>query len=220
MISRIGFGVRVLSPIRFSPYRTRTNTLKRYCRNEISQEELLRLVGGNQDLLDKLLVDEPPGPTRTQINPDHVPIKPGFLQPLPPKGSRNAKLHRKTDVLGRAKNKVPKEQYQWTRWDDDLTTEDDFAPIPWNYERPGIRPKEPFIYFPSKRELFCEKRSFHWTRQKSEFTPFLVLNVNFSFLDGVGEIFPDKEIQVEVTITNDPIAAEEWAQVRVLEVFE
>lgn len=52
-------------------------------------------------------------------------------------------------------------------------------------------------------------------------TPFSILSsIIFSFFDEVGEIFPDKEIQVEVTITNDPKAAEDWAQVRVLCVFE
>eukprot|EP00210_Caulerpa_lentillifera_P004955 g4729.t1 len=204
MFSRIGFGIRVFSPTRLSLCSKRPKLFKRHCRKEISQEELLRLVGGNHELLEELLKDEPVPSDRTPINPDHVPIKPGFLQPLPPKGSRNAKLHRKTDVLGRGKNiERTKEQTQWKRWDDDVTTEEDFTPVPWNYEPSDLRPKEPFVYFPPKRELFCEKRSFHWTRE--------------NWVPEVGDIYPEREVQVEVTLTNDASVAEQWAQDRLTE---
>lgn len=69
-------------------------------------------------------------------------------------------------------------------------------PVPWTSLKP-IKEPMPLIDLPPQRELFSDVRFYTWKRE--------------NYIPAIGKIYPDTQIQVTVTITNDFEAVEEWA---------
>ncbi|GMH44043.1 hypothetical protein BSKO_11977 [Bryopsis sp. KO-2023] len=170
---------------------------------ELTEEDLIALAG-SKELYEEAMKDEEDDEI-LEIPFEDFPQRPRFSVVRPRKGERFAAYHRQTlGKFSKGKERRQRMASQTIEPKPKRPTSDAPSeplhdlPIPWHPRK--RQPPPPLVNFPKPRDRFVEEREYRWPRG--------------GYISFFEKLYPEPVVDVQVTLTNDPEAVDEWAAAR------